>query len=491
MINVVSLRRSPFVQLLSITNRTAADIEYFWYENYPKEWSKEEEKHLKDLVKEYGTKWEIISGIMQKSAAEIDAKWSKIDTEGKTKKKRFVFTPEEDQRLINYVKVYGTKWPTIASFFPSRAWESLKKRWLILKSRDATITEGPKNNRKAWTPDDDEKLIQVASKVGVDWEEIMKYFPDTPQGTVSYRLCRLKRQNPSLDFASKAKPYTEEEIRLLEDKVVEFGEDFDKVAEYFTTRDKNSLMLRWRRTKPSEFKHWIPKERKLLKEAYEKYGDDWNQVSIYIGTRTPRACQMFFNDQKLKEGTIKNWTKEEDDLLIEKAKEYGTCWKQIADFFPDRQASSLTTRFKYLKDRDPSIQIASSRYTWTEEEENRLIDAVEKHGREWSKLTQYFPERTVSMLGGKWAQFKHGDTKYPAIRERLLRELNFVRKNKKKELPKRKRRSASLDKDDVTSDDYYSDGDGSHIEKQDKDAVAVPILLQNDSDSDKQQSETK
>ena len=473
----------------SFPGRTAADVEFFWYANFPKKWPKSEEKQLKDLVKEYGPKWEIISGIMQKSPAEIDAKWAKIDNESETKKRRFVFTPEEDARLISYVKEYGTKWQTIQSFFPSRAWESLKKRWMILKSRDSTLEEGPSINREAWTPEDDEKLIQVVNKYGTNWEEIMKFFPEVPQGTVSYKLGRLKKKNPHLEINSKSKPYTEDEIRLLEDKVVEYGEDFDKIAQFFTTRDKNSLMLRWRRTKPAEFKSWNPKERKLLKEAYEKFGDDWNQVSAFITTRTPRACQMFYKIQKQKEGTVRNWTKEEDNLLIEKAKVYGTCWKQISEFFPDREPAACTTRFKYLKDRDPTISAISARYSWSEQEELRLIDAVEKHGTEWSKLTQYFPERTVSMLGGKWAQFKRGVSSYPDVRERLQRELNFIHKDKKK-ATKRRRRTASLDKIEVNSDDYYSDND-SQDDKKPKDTLTVPILLQNDSDTEKQQGDPK
>ena len=63
----------------------------------------------------------------------------------------------------------------------------------------------------------------------------------------------------------------------------------------------------------------------------------------------------------------KIWTKEEDKILIIKAKEYNNKnWSKIASFIKDRTAIQCSAIFK-------RIQPGIIKGTWTKEEDNQLI----------------------------------------------------------------------------------------------------------------------
>ena len=81
----------------------------------------------------------------------------------------------------------------------------------------------------------------------------------------------------------------------------------------------------------------------------------------------------------------RKWSLEEDEKMIELVQEFGTDWKKISSFFPERNARSCRTRYiNFLQNRKP--------HRWTSTEDQNLIKYVTREGANWKKIhDNYFP----------------------------------------------------------------------------------------------------
>lgn len=99
-------------------------------------------------------------------------------------------------------------------------------------------------------------------------------------------------------------------------------------------------------------------EDKLLLQLVENYGkNDWKAISILMKkfnfNRNTRQCKdryYHYLDPSIKQNF--EWTKEEDDLLLNKVIEIGNKWKTMESFFPGRTEISLRNRFKLLQRKE-------------------------------------------------------------------------------------------------------------------------------------------
>ena len=77
----------------------------------------------------------------------------------------------------------------------------------------------------------------------------------------------------------------------------------------------------------------IEEDRKLFKWIKEQGPNNWSNCSEYIKARTGKQCrERWFNSLHpgLKKGV---WNPEEDLIIFEKYKIYGTKWSKISFFF--------------------------------------------------------------------------------------------------------------------------------------------------------------
>lgn len=82
------------------------------------------------------------------------------------------------------------------------------------------------------------------------------------------------------------------------------------------------------------------------------------------------------------------WTAQEDQKLIDAVRTHQKNWKAIASCVGTRTPAQCLHRWK--QSRDPSI----SRGKWTEEDDAKLVAAVEKCGRQWARIAAEIPGRT-------------------------------------------------------------------------------------------------
>jgi hypothetical protein len=94
--------------------------------------------------------------------------------------------------------------------------------------------------RKLFTSEEDENLIKVVEQFGLNsWAMVAEQLP----GRTS-RQCK-ERYFTYLCPSVKKSPWTEEEDRLLCDKVAELGQRWSDIAKFFDGRTANSVKNRW------------------------------------------------------------------------------------------------------------------------------------------------------------------------------------------------------------------------------------------------------
>lgn len=89
-----------------------------------------------------------------------------------------------------------------------------------------------------------------------------------------------------------------------------------------------------------------------LKNAVMLYGsDDWNLIASCIPGLTPRQCKDRWTNYVNPDIVDKPWSNEEDELLLERYKVFGSKWRLIVQAFPSRSINNIRNRFNYLKKR--------------------------------------------------------------------------------------------------------------------------------------------
>ena len=103
-----------------------------------------------------------------------------------------------------------------------------------------------------------------------------------------------------------------------------------------------------KRTKCYRQKFTVDEDNKLKSIICRLGTKDWNAVSRVMGTKNPRQCRERWRNYL--NPTLKNeeWTLDEDIILVQKYKEYGSRWSKIAKFLRGRSVNSLRNRWQAL-----------------------------------------------------------------------------------------------------------------------------------------------
>lgn len=90
----------------------------------------------------------------------------------------------------------------------------------------------------------------------------------------------------------------------------------------------------------------------MLIAAIERMGTrDWEGIAQEMKHRTPRQCRERWNNYLSPTITSDPWSKEEDSLLDELFTEFGSKWSKISEYFPNRSANGIRNRYKLRQRR--------------------------------------------------------------------------------------------------------------------------------------------
>jgi hypothetical protein len=144
--------------------------------------------------------------------------------------------------------------------------------------------------------------------------------------------------------------------------------------------------------------------------------------SLENGSQTEEKKRPLFTSIKTK--TVNNWTKDEDKILLKRAREFNyKNWKEVASFLPGRSDIQCSARYKRIR---PGI----IKGTWTAEEDNNLLNLLKTFGKNWSLISKYMPSRS-----GKQIRDRFLNTLDPSInrdkftKEEDMRIVEFFLKN--------------------------------------------------------------
>ncbi|OHT05614.1 hypothetical protein TRFO_26560 [Tritrichomonas foetus] len=94
---------------------------------------------------------------------------------------------------------------------------------------------------------------------------------------------------------------------------------------------------------------FTPEEDERLTMIVTKCGEsNWKRIAEQMGTRNCRQCRERWKNYLSPSVCKDPWTAQEDELLQEKYKEYGSQWSLIAKFFPSRTDVNLKNRWVVL-----------------------------------------------------------------------------------------------------------------------------------------------
>ena len=131
-----------------------------------------------------------------------------------------------------------------------------------------------------------------------------------------------------------------------------------------------------------------------------------------------------------------NFTKEEDDKLKQLVSQFGETnnWKKISDMFPNRNIRQVKDRWtNYLS---PNV----INRPWNSQEDFLLIQSIQRFGRKWKTITQFFPGRTDIQIKSRFNVLQRKFKNEEKLRDNYLRQLyekNYLLINKKKNTPKK------------------------------------------------------
>ncbi len=146
-------------------------------------------------------------------------------------------------------------------------------------------------------------------------------------------------------------------------------------------------------------KEWTKEEHDLLYNEYFKKGNK-NMKYIYNLLQTKSIQQINYRIKKIElKNKVRTFTRQDDLKIIELVEIYGLNWVAIANNFPGFKAEALEER--YYNKLDPKLK----RTKFTEEEDEKIINLYLKFGNNWKEISNYFEDRNANMIKNRFYSF--------------------------------------------------------------------------------------
>jgi len=143
-------------------------------------------------------------------------------------------------------------------------------------------------------------------------------------------------------------------------------------------------------------KKWTREEDEMLINLAEKYNEKhWKEISKRFAKKNSLQC--FSRYKRIRPGIVKgSWKKEEDNKIIELVNKYGKSWSKISKILGTRNGKQIRDRF--INVLDPEIKKGK----FNEEEDIKLILLFKQYGPKWATIAKYYPNRTADMIKNRF-----------------------------------------------------------------------------------------
>lgn len=150
-----------------------------------KKWTKDEDVLLLELAKKYNSKcWKKIScNFDDKTPLQCFSRFKRIRP-GIIKGS---WTKEEDDKIIEMVKIHGKSWSKISKILPSRNGKQIRDRFINIL--DPSIKKGK------FSLEEDLKLLNLYKTFGTKWAMISKFFDNRTADMIKNRYHSSIKKN--------------------------------------------------------------------------------------------------------------------------------------------------------------------------------------------------------------------------------------------------------------------------------------------------------
>eukprot|EP00923_Selenidium_pygospionis_P038008 GHVN01066479.1.p1 GENE.GHVN01066479.1~~GHVN01066479.1.p1 ORF type:complete len:1070 (+),score=151.47 GHVN01066479.1:910-4119(+) len=252
------------------------------------------------------------------------------------------------------------------------------------------------------------------------WDDVAKNVPGRVERTG--RDCQIQWMHHHDPTVNRGPWTKDEDLRIIALAAKYNGRHWQHVAyEIGTGRTAFQCFERYQRSLNKGLMRgdWTAAEDEELMRAVEQIGMKvkgpckWNRVAARLPGRTNHQCRARYV-HSLK-GNLKHggWSPEEDVRLQLLVAVYGRGnWAKIAPHMPGR--TDMKCRERYENVLRPDVK----KGPWTEEENRRLIDAINDHGAgNWAVIKKYITGRTDSDCARQWQRLDpFGCVLYDVIR---------------------------------------------------------------------------
>ncbi|KAL4933214.1 SANT/Myb-like DNA-binding domain-containing protein [Aspergillus undulatus] len=196
---------------------------------------------------------------------------------------------------------------------------------------------------------------------------------------------------------SRRRWWTQEEDHILQEEVknqLHLGghqgpRNWSTIAEKLPGRSNKDCRKRWTKISLSSRKGtWSSAEDHLLRKAVAKFGFQWTKVAEMVGSRHPDQCAKRWHHSLDPNVKRDPWTTEEDNSLIGAVHRIGRDWKEIGrELFPDRSTTDIKNRYVILSRRQ-----GLSSYRQTRHETKSLVE-----GKSFTPMNMFSPHMDPSL----------------------------------------------------------------------------------------------
>ena len=200
------------------------------------------------------------------------------------------------------------------------------------------------------------------------------------------------------------------------------------MSEHVTSLKKENKKIKLKAIKKPSF--WSKEEDSILMERAKDYNfKNWNSIAKFIPGRTSIQCSARY--RRIRPGLIKGaWDKEEDLKLIALHKKYGKNWAAISKEMPQRTGKQIRDRF--LNSLDSKFE----RGKFTEEEDQMILKYYKIYGNSWARIAKKLKTRTGDMVKNIF---------YSSLKKYVFKNKNFLRK--KRENSSRSKKKSIIQED--------------------------------------------